>query len=318
MAVAPALCEMHALACPSSSIAAVAAPDAGSALAQVLSSLAPALRHAHVEAAVLCVVQELTGAADAALEVETPLMEAGVDSLAATELSSRLRSLTGVALSPTIVFEQPTPRAVASHLLEQVAGADPEVTVMVGGVESGSALALEAMHGRWPGACDNEAARWRLQRACGDALSAVPATRWTIELAVDVRLLSATQLQCVQNGGFVRGAERFDNLAFGISSAEAGAMDPQQRLLLDVGYAALHASFHRRATLMGGDSGVFLGIERPDWGLAQPPQQGAGGGGRGACEGGQGLMQPLVHLRCIGGAWRRRRRRRGGVRQVYK
>ena len=31
----------------------------------------------------------------------------------ATELSLRLRALTGVALSPTIVFEQPTPRAVA-------------------------------------------------------------------------------------------------------------------------------------------------------------------------------------------------------------
>ena len=64
------------------------------------------------------VVRELTGAPAASLTPETPLMEAGVDSLAATELSSRLRSLTGVALSPTIVFEQPTPRAVAAHLLE--------------------------------------------------------------------------------------------------------------------------------------------------------------------------------------------------------
>ena len=48
-------------------------------------------------------------------------------------------------------------------------------------------------------------------------------------------------------------------------------MDPQQRLLLELGYAALHASSHRRVTLMGGDDGVFLGIERPDWAFAQPP-----------------------------------------------
>ena len=48
-------------------------------------------------------------------------------------------------------------------------------------------------------------------------------------------------------------------------------MDPMQRLLLEHGYASLHCSSHRRATLMGGDSGVFLGIERPDWALAQPP-----------------------------------------------
>eukprot|EP00964_Phaeocystis_antarctica_P071200 scaffold43398_cov61-Phaeocystis_antarctica.AAC.1 len=50
-------------------------------------------------------------------------MEAGIDSLAATELSSRLRAATGLLLSPTLVFEQPTPRAIAAHVLEQLAGA---------------------------------------------------------------------------------------------------------------------------------------------------------------------------------------------------
>ena len=49
-------------------------------------------------------------------------------------------------------------------------------------------------------------------------------------------------------------------------------MDPQQRLLLELGYAALHGSAHRRQTLLGGDGGVFLGIERPDWALVQPPE----------------------------------------------
>ena len=48
-------------------------------------------------------------------------------------------------------------------------------------------------------------------------------------------------------------------------------MDPQQRLLLELGYAALHGSSQRRVTLMDADGGVFLGIERPDWALAQPP-----------------------------------------------
>ena len=44
-----------------------------------------------------------------------------------------------------------------------------------------------------------------------------------------------------------------------------------ERLLLDVGYVSLHNRTHRRVTLMGGDCAVFLGIERPDWALAQPP-----------------------------------------------
>ena len=101
---------------------AATASGAGSALGHLISGLSTAQRRAHVEAAVLRVVRELTGAPTASLTTETPLMEAGVDSLAATELSSRLRSLTGVALSPTIVFEQPTPRAVAALLLEQASG----------------------------------------------------------------------------------------------------------------------------------------------------------------------------------------------------
>ena len=50
----------------------------------------------------LGVVRELTGAPAASLTAETPLMEAGVDSLAATELSSRLRSLAGVVLSARV------------------------------------------------------------------------------------------------------------------------------------------------------------------------------------------------------------------------
>ena len=44
-------------------------------------------------------------------------------------------------------------------------------------------------------------------------------------------------------------------------------MDPQQRLLLETAYAALHASGARRSTLLGGEGGVFVGIERPDWEL---------------------------------------------------
>ena len=44
--------------------------------------------------------------------------------------------------------------------------------------------------GRWPGACDGDGARSQLQRACGDALGAVPATRWSLEAVVNVRVLS--------------------------------------------------------------------------------------------------------------------------------
>ena len=68
-------------------------------------------------------------------------------------------------------------------------------------------------------------------------------------------------------GGFLAGVERFDGKCFGVSPAESSAMDPQQRLVLEVAYEALHGAGARRASLLGDDAGVFLGIERPDWAI---------------------------------------------------
>jgi acyl carrier protein len=242
--------------------------EAGLALS--LAPLPAAERRQAVESAVLRVVRELAGASAGEVGPATPLMEAGVDSLAATELSSRLKSLTGVTLSPTLVFDEPTPRAIAAHLLQQLGGDDAvEALVHHASVGRGLLAFLDSMVGRWPGGCGDDSCRWGLQGASGDALGSVPSLRWT--LGPEVHSLSTTQLRCVRHGGFISGADQFDGLAFGISPAEAGAMDPQQRLLTELGYAALHGTSHRRLTLMGGDSGVFLGMERPDWALAQPP-----------------------------------------------
>ena len=54
-----------------------------------------------------------------------------------------------------------------------------------------------------------------------------------------------------RHGGFVSGAQLFDNSAFVVSRSEALVMDPQQRLLLDHGYVALHAGHRNRASLGG-------------------------------------------------------------------
>ena len=104
-------------------------------------------------ATVLSVVRELTGEA---LEPTTPLMEAGVDSVTATHLSSQLEEATGVALSPTLVFEQPTPRAIAAHVTAQLGGSAPPPTATAvpsefGLLQSGRGVGMSGLAGRWPG-----------------------------------------------------------------------------------------------------------------------------------------------------------------------
>ena len=60
------------------------------------------------------VAQELVGSQ---ISVDTPLMEAGLDSLGAVEFRSRLASQLGdVKLSETLIFDFPTLRQVEMHL----------------------------------------------------------------------------------------------------------------------------------------------------------------------------------------------------------
>lgn len=62
-----------------------------------------------------------------------------------------------------------------------------------------------------------------------------------------------------------QGAELFDNHFFDMSPAEAGATDPQQRVLLEQAYTTCAEAGFGKATLLGRDVGVFLGIMNTDF-----------------------------------------------------
>lgn len=194
---------------------------------------------------VLELIRKLAGAT---VDEDSPLMEAGLDSLGAVELRNQLQRATRVDLPSTVVFDYPTARLLASHL-----GGS-------GSIEPGRLVQAEAAAEAWtalsmlvassdviaPGS--GLSVLWRTAAAGADGVRDTPPSRWT------------TPPEGLQQASFLRHAELFDNVFFGVSPAEAGIMDPQQRLVLEHGYAALHGAGLRRPDLAGTLTGVFLGM----------------------------------------------------------
>ena len=65
------------------------------------------------------------------IDPDRAFQDLGFDSLTALELRNRLKTATGLALSPTLIFDYPTPTTVAGHLGEQLAGGDGQALVSV-------------------------------------------------------------------------------------------------------------------------------------------------------------------------------------------
>ncbi|WP_159056404.1 type I polyketide synthase, partial [Streptomyces sp. DSM 15324] len=103
-------------------------PGGGEDLAAALSRLDAADRHRRLAEEVCRQVAAVLGHASAArIDPEQSFKELGFDSLTAVELRNRLNAATGVLLPATLVFDYPTPTALADHLSREhfAAGTDP-------------------------------------------------------------------------------------------------------------------------------------------------------------------------------------------------
>ncbi len=64
-------------------------------------------------------------AAPEGVDAERPFQELGLDSMTAVELRDRLGKAVGIPLSATMIFDHPTPDALATHLLARIAPNGP-------------------------------------------------------------------------------------------------------------------------------------------------------------------------------------------------
>ncbi|MEU8919275.1 type I polyketide synthase, partial [Streptomyces nigrescens] len=195
-----------------------------------------------------------------------PFRDLGVDSLTAVELRNALSLACGITLSATVVFDYPTPTALAAFLRTRIAPAkdDVEQSVALSALD-GDPLAIVGMSCRFPGGVDSPEAFWKLLSDGADTVGAFPADRgWDLNSVYDPDP-EHPGTTYVNVGGFLKNVDQFEPAFFGMSPREAVATDPQQRLLLEVSWEALERAGIDPHSLRGSRAGVFVGTNGQDY-----------------------------------------------------
>ncbi|MET9819983.1 beta-ketoacyl synthase N-terminal-like domain-containing protein, partial [Streptomyces sp. NPDC006355] len=203
-----------------------------------------------------------------AVQRNWPFTELGFDSLSAVELCTSLSSATGRDLPQTLLFDYPTPAALAQYLAREHGGREAAAAVSTAAAAA-EPIAVVAMSCRLPGGVNDPEGLWDLVVSGGSGLTPFPVDRgWDLDQEVSYARI----------GGFLHDAAEFDAGFFGISPREAAVLDPQHRLLLETSWEAVERAGLDPDTLRGGRGGVFVGATSLDYGPRLHEAQGGAEG----------------------------------------
>lgn len=210
-----------------------------------------------IEKWLIAKIAERLGSSAEEIDIQKPLVEYGLSSLAAVGISGELQEWLERPLSPTLLYDYSTIESLALYLGGVDTTISPPKTNQL--PTDQEAIAIIAMGCRLPGA-NNLDEFWQLLQNRVDAIAQVPPARWQ---------LNSSDSTIPPWGGFIADVDQFDPQFFGISPREAESMDPQQRLLLEVTWEALENGGQAADKLAGTATGVFIGISNYDYGRLQ-------------------------------------------------
>ncbi|MEO3808934.1 SDR family NAD(P)-dependent oxidoreductase [Sphaerisporangium sp. B11E5] len=256
---------------PARRAAATAVGDGDRPWVERMAALPGEERRQAVEELVRGIVTTVLGhSSPGAIDPARAFKDIGFDSLTGVELRNHVNTATGLRLPSTVVFDHPSPAALAAYLLTRVSGRPGPAAAAPVAAVTDEPVAIVSMACRYPGGVRTPEDLWRLVDTGTDAISGFPAGRgWDVGALYDPdpEHYGTTY---AQGGGFLHDAADFDAAFFGISPREATATDPQQRLLLEVAWETLERAGIDPVSLRGSATGVFAGVMYHDYGARLP------------------------------------------------